>query len=100
MKPPPALVLVSGAFRQKGMNMSHSLLILCKTKTIKRRRAMDKGSISFEQVVERGCGLDVHKENVVATLQGKGIKTITKSYSTFTGSLEKQIGRASCRERM
>ncbi|WP_262250418.1 IS110 family transposase [Parapedobacter soli] len=50
---------------------------------------MDKGSISFEQVVERGCGLDVHKENVVATIQGKGIKTITKSYSTFTGSLEK-----------
>lgn len=50
---------------------------------------MDKGSIEFEQVVERGCGLDVHKENVVATIQGKGIKTITKSYSTFTGSLEK-----------
>lgn len=50
---------------------------------------MDKGSISFEQVVERGCGLDVHKESVVATIQGKGIKTMTKSYSTFTVSLEK-----------
>jgi len=50
---------------------------------------MDKELISFEQVVERGCGLDVHKETVVATIQGKGIKTITKSYSTFTGSLEK-----------
>lgn len=50
---------------------------------------MDKGSIEFEQVVERGCGLDVHKETVVATIQGKGIKTMTKSYSTFTGSLEK-----------
>src|SRR5690606_28924647 len=53
------------------------------------KAAMDKGSIEFEQVVERGCGLDVHKENVVATIQGKSIKTMTKSYSTFTGSLEK-----------
>lgn len=50
---------------------------------------MAKESIAFEQVVERGCGLDVHKESVVATVQGKGIKTMTKSYSTFTGSLEK-----------
>src|SRR5690606_8477996 len=81
--------VVYEGIRQKGMNMSHSCLILCRTKNIKTRTAMDKELISFEQVVERGCGLDVHKETVVATIQGKGIKTITKSYSTFTGSLEK-----------
>ena len=48
-----------------------------------------KKVIEFEQVVERGCGMDVHKEIVVATIQGKGIKTQTKSYKTFTSSLIK-----------
>ena len=50
---------------------------------------MKKNYIQFEQVVERGCGMDVHKEIIVITIQGKGIKTITKSYSTFTSSLIK-----------
>jgi len=50
---------------------------------------MKKNYIQFEQVVERGCGMDVHKETVVVTIQGKGIKTMTKSYSTFTSSLIK-----------
>ena len=48
-----------------------------------------KDYVEFEQVVERGCGMDVHKETVVVTIQGKGIKTITKSYSTYTSSLIK-----------
>ena len=48
-----------------------------------------KDCIEFEQVVELGCGMDVHKETVVVTIQGKGIKTVTKSYSTFTSSLIK-----------
>lgn len=50
---------------------------------------MKKNYIHFEQVVQRGCGMDVHKEVIVVTIQGKGIKTITKSYSTFTSSLIK-----------
>src|SRR4030042_713620 len=50
---------------------------------------MKKKYIQFEQVVERGCGMDVHKETIVVTIQGKGIKTMTKSYSTFTSSLIK-----------
>jgi len=50
---------------------------------------MKKNYIQFEQVVERGCGMDVHKEIVVVTIRGKGIKTITKSYNTFTSSLIK-----------
>ena len=48
-----------------------------------------KDCIEFEQVVERGCGMDVHKETVVVTIRGKGIKTVTKSYSTYTSSLIK-----------
>jgi transposase len=43
--------------------------------------------VEFEQVIERGCGLDVHKENVVATIQGKGITRQTRSFSTYTSSL-------------
>lgn len=48
-----------------------------------------KNVIEFEQVVERGCGMDVHKATVVVTIRGKGIKTATKSFSTYTSSLIK-----------
>ena len=48
---------------------------------------MAEKKVEFEQVIERGCGLDVHKENVVATIKGKGIVTQTRSFSTYTSSL-------------
>ena len=44
--------------------------------------------IEFEQVVARGCGMDVHKETVVATVAGIGIKQETRTFSTFTNSLK------------
>lgn len=50
---------------------------------------MRKNYIEFEQIIERGCGMDVHKAVIVVTVQGKGIKTITKSFSSFTSSLIK-----------
>jgi transposase len=46
-----------------------------------------KEKIEFEQVIERGCGLDVHKENVTATIMGKGIKQQSKEFNTYTRSL-------------
>ncbi len=49
----------------------------------------EKEVIEFEQVVERGSAMDVHKDIIVATIQGKGIKTQTKSFKTFTSSLIK-----------
>jgi len=51
--------------------------------------AVKKDFIQFEQVVERGAGMDVHKETIVVTIRGKGIKTVTKSFSSFTNSLIK-----------
>jgi len=33
--------------------------------------------VSFSQVVSRGCGIDVHKKIVVATIDGEGIKKET-----------------------
>lgn len=43
--------------------------------------------IQFLQVVSRGCGMDIHKEVVVATVRGEGISQETRSYGTFTSSL-------------
>ena len=43
--------------------------------------------ISFNQVVSRGCGIDVHKKIVVATIDGEGIKKETREFGTFTRSL-------------
>jgi transposase len=44
--------------------------------------------IEFEQIVSRGCGIDVHKKVLVATIRGKGIKETTRSFDAFTASIE------------
>ena len=44
-------------------------------------------TVNFEQVVSRGCGFDVHKEMVVATIDGEGLKRSTREFGTFTRSL-------------
>ncbi len=44
--------------------------------------------IIFEQIIERGCGIDVHKKVIVATIRGEGIQEQTQSYSGFTESIE------------
>ncbi|WPQ62132.1 IS110 family transposase [Chitinophaga sancti] len=49
---------------------------------------MEQSHISFEQVVSRGCGLDVHQENVVATIRGDNLQEQTRTFSTFTSSLK------------
>lgn len=55
----------------------------------KSSKASDvKGSVSFEQVVSRACGLDVHKKTVVASIGGDGIESTTKTFATFTEDLE------------
>lgn len=47
--------------------------------------------VEFPQIIERGCGLDVHKETVVATLKGNDIIEKTVTYPTFTNSLEELV---------
>ena len=39
-------------------------------------------------IIERGCGLDVHKKTVVACIMGSGIKKEIRTYRTFTRDLE------------
>lgn len=48
---------------------------------------MEQFQVSFEQIIYRGCGIDVHKDNVVVTIKGEGLKEETRTFSTFTSSL-------------
>jgi len=41
----------------------------------------------MEVIVERACGLDVHKETVVACIMGDGLKKEIRTYSTMTNEL-------------
>lgn len=49
---------------------------------------MKKHQIEFEQFIDRGCGIDVHKSIIVATVRGTGIKEETRSFDGFTSSIE------------
>ena len=48
--------------------------------------------VEFPQVIERGCGLDVHRDTVVATIQGKDIEKETRTFGCFTSDLEELTG--------
>lgn len=45
----------------------------------------------FPQIIERGCGIDVHKEIIVATVKGIGIEESTRSFGTFTEEIEQLV---------
>lgn len=47
-----------------------------------------QNKIEFDQVIEKGCGIDIHKSVLVATVNGKGIRIETRSYDAFTESIE------------
>lgn len=49
------------------------------------RRVM--AHIQFTQVLSHGCGMDIHKEVVVATVMSDGIRQETRTFNTFTSSL-------------
>jgi transposase len=48
---------------------------------------MAKQEVTFEEIVERGCGLDVHKKEIVAAVEGTGIPKETRTYKSTTRSL-------------
>ncbi len=49
---------------------------------------METPQVSFKQVVSRGCGLDVHKKTVVATIDGEVLKKQTREFGTVMSSLK------------
>jgi transposase len=48
--------------------------------------------VIFPVYVERGCGLDVHQQTVVASITGKDIEEQTKTFGTFTEDLHQMVG--------
>lgn len=48
--------------------------------------------VVFPVYVERGCGLDVHQQTVVASIAGKDIEAETKTFGTFTQDLYELVG--------
>lgn len=44
--------------------------------------------IEFEQLIERGCGIDVHEKVIVVTVHGRGLAKETRSFLSFTEDLE------------
>lgn len=45
-------------------------------------------TVHFEQIVERGCGLDIHKDILMASVKGKGLKEETREFKAFTESIK------------
>jgi transposase len=43
--------------------------------------------VEFEQMASKCCGMDVHKKEMVATLEGEGITKETRSFPSTTRSL-------------
>ena len=44
-------------------------------------------TVQFEQLISVGCGIDVHKDVIVATIGKSNNEYQTKSFSAFTSSL-------------
>ena len=49
---------------------------------------MEKTNIEFEQVIALGCGIDVHKKVLVATIRGTNIVEETREYASYTDSID------------
>lgn len=64
------------------------MIIASRAKETASHMKKEKPQIEFEQIVERGCGIDVHKSVNVATIMGIGLKLITKTFDGFTASIE------------
>lgn len=39
-------------------------------------------NVEFEPIATRCCGLDVHKVEIVETVEGKGIKRVTRTFKS------------------
>jgi hypothetical protein len=47
----------------------------------------EKEEATMEIIIERGCGLDVHKETVVGCIMGTGIQKEVRTYRAMTNDL-------------
>ena len=49
---------------------------------------MEATNTTIDQIIEKGCGIDVHKEMMMVTIMGKGLKKVTKEFQTFTEDIQ------------
>jgi transposase len=42
----------------------------------------------LEPILDRVCGVDVHRDTIVATIKGKGLPTTTRTFATFTSDIK------------
>jgi transposase len=54
---------------------------------IEGKKSEGNAEVHFGQVVSRGCGLDVHKKVIVATIDGTGLRKETREFQATTSSL-------------
>lgn len=47
----------------------------------------EKPTVEFEQAASKCCGLDVHKKEIVATVEGEGLPKETRRFTSTTRSL-------------
>ena len=47
----------------------------------------EQQTVEFEQLASKCCGLDVHKKEIVATVEGEGLPKETRTFSSTTRSL-------------
>lgn len=55
---------------------------------VQKIRIMKKEQVEFEQVIDRGCGIDVHESLLTATIRGTGIVESTREFGAFTKDIE------------
>jgi transposase len=48
--------------------------------------------MAMDIIIDKGCGLDIHKETVVACVMGSGIKKEIRTFSAMTGDLRQMKG--------
>ena len=48
-----------------------------------------ENTVKFEQIIERCCGIDVHKTLLVASVRGIGLEEQTREFSAFTEDIER-----------
>ena len=49
----------------------------------------DQQTVEFKQMASRCCGLDVHKKEIVATVEGEGISKETRSFFIYNEIIDR-----------
>jgi len=54
---------------------------------VQNLKVMAQKQVKFDQVVQCGCGFDVHQQKIVATIRQSGDNEETREFDAYTRSL-------------